>query len=137
MEPGEAARSTRGETYSENLKDPSDDALRAIAARLISKLTGSGAMGTLMVHAGTGKGTVLVDGAAKGTLDAGVARVSLPAGQHTIAVRVPGFEAEAQSATISDGSEDDMNFTLAPEAEGGASSEAGRGQPDRAQSPSR
>jgi hypothetical protein len=102
------------EVYSDNLKDASDESLRAIAARLFGKLTGTGAAGTLVVHAGTGGGSVLVDGAPRAVLDNGVARVDLPSGTHTVSVNVPGFEASSQSASVPIGTEEDMTFTLAP-----------------------
>lgn len=102
------------ETYSDNLKDASDESLRAIAARLFGKLTGTGAAGTLVVHAGTGGGSVLVDGAPKAVLENGMARVDLPSGAHTVSVRVPGFDSSSQSASVPVGTEEDMTFTLSP-----------------------
>ncbi len=69
------------ESYAENLKDPSDDALRSVAGRLFAKLTSSNTSGTLVVHAGTASGTVVVDGAPKGKLDEGIARIALPEGR--------------------------------------------------------
>jgi hypothetical protein len=104
------------ESYSENLKDASDESLRQIATRLFGKVTGGVAGGTLVVHAGTGGGWVTVDGVDKGTLDGGVARVDVGGGAHTIGVRVPGFESPAQSATINVGTEQELTFPLAPAA---------------------
>ncbi len=46
-------RRTPTNSYSDNLKDASDESLRTIATRLFGKLTGAGAGGTLVVHAGT------------------------------------------------------------------------------------
>jgi hypothetical protein len=103
------------ESYNENLKDASDDALRAIAGRLFAKLTSNGAStGTIVVHAGTGAGTVIVDGAAKGRLKDGVARLSLAEGSHTVAVHVDGFSAPTQTITLADGGDADVNFALSP-----------------------
>ncbi len=120
------------ESYSENLKDPSDDGLRAIAGRLIAKVTSGGApTGTLVVHAGTGRGTVVVDGSAKGTLDGGAARINVAAGQHTVAVRVSGFQAESQTAAVTEGGEADLNFALSPQESGSASgSSAAEAEPE-------
>jgi hypothetical protein len=101
------------EAYTDNLKDASDETLRQIAARLFGKLTGSGASGTLVVHAGTGGGTVLVDGAPKASLEGGIARVDVADGQHMIAVRVPGFDAPAQPAAVTAGAEQELTFNLA------------------------
>jgi hypothetical protein len=104
------------EAYSDNLKDASDESLKQIAARLLGKVTGGVAGGTLVVHAGSGGGAVLVDGVEKGALEGGIARVDLGSGPHTIAVRVPGFEAPSQQASVGAGAEQELNFTLAPAA---------------------
>src|SRR5580704_16460332 len=93
------------ETYNENLKDPGDEALRAVAGRLFAKLTSNGATGTLVVHAGTASGSVQVDGVTKGRLDEGVARLDVPEGSHTVVVRVAGFTAPPQAITLQDGGE--------------------------------
>jgi hypothetical protein len=102
------------EAYSDNLKDASDESLRGVATRLFAKLTGGVSGGTVVVHAGTGKGTVLVDGVDRGALDGGTARVDVPAGSHTITVKVPGFDAQPQTATVAMASDQDMTFTLNP-----------------------
>jgi hypothetical protein len=103
-----------GESYTDNLKEASDPSLQQIAARLFGTLTGGIGGGTLVVHAGTGGGAVLVDGVEKAALDGGVARVDLGSGPHAIAVRVPGFEAPLQQATVAAGAEQELTFTLAP-----------------------
>lgn len=104
------------EPYSDNLKDASDESLRGVASRLFAKLTGGVSGGTVTIHAGSGKGTVLVDGAERGALDGGLARVDVPAGSHTITVKVPGYDAQPQTATIAMASDQDMNFALTPAA---------------------
>jgi hypothetical protein len=100
------------ETYSDNLKDPSDDTLRAIAGKLVAKVLGSTPTGVLVVHAGTGKGAVLVDGASKGQLDEGSARLNVPVGQHTVSVRLSGFEAEGKTVAIVEGTEEEVTVPL-------------------------
>jgi hypothetical protein len=102
------------ESYSDNLKDASDDALRAVAGRLFAKLTSSGASGTLVVHAGTESGTVAIDGVTKGRLDGGTARMDVPEGQHSVTVHVAGFSAPTQTVTLEDGGEQEINFALTP-----------------------
>jgi hypothetical protein len=116
------------ETYNDNLKEPGDEALRAVAGRLFSKLTNSGTTGTLVVHAGTSSGSVLVDGAPRGKLDGGLGRVDIPEGAHTVAVRVPGFTAPSQAVTLQDGGEAEISFALTP-AEGGQGAESASEQP--------
>src|SRR5580658_1179351 len=103
------------ESYSENLKDPTDEGLRAVAARIFDGLTGAG--GTLVVHAGTGGGSVLVDGVTKGMLDEGVAHIDVPEGAHAVSVRVPGFEAPALPIKVKAGAEQEVSFALAPSEE--------------------
>jgi hypothetical protein len=101
------------ETHSDNLKDASDESLKQIAAKLFGRLSGSAPSGTLIVHAGTGTGRVLVDGVAKGVLESGVARVELGKGTHTVAVRVQGYDAPPQQASIPSGGEQEVTFELA------------------------
>jgi hypothetical protein len=102
------------ETYGENLKDPNDDSLRQVAGRLLAKLTGSGSNGTLVIHAGTGAGSVVIDGATKGKLDEGVARLDVSEGAHSVTVRVPGFSTPVQSVTLQSGGEQELTFALTP-----------------------
>lgn len=102
------------ESYSDNLKDASDDSLRAIAGRLFAKLTNSSTGGTLVVHAGTASGAVLVDGALKGRLDGGIARIEVPEGSHAVAVRISGFTAPTQTVSLDDGGEQEISFALSP-----------------------
>jgi hypothetical protein len=102
------------ETYSDNLKDASDESLKQIAAKIFGRLTGGVAGGTLVVHAGSSGGRVLVDGVEKAQLEGGIARVDLGGGPHTVAVRVPGFDAPAQQASVPVGAEQEMNFALSP-----------------------
>ncbi len=104
------------EAYSDNLKDASDEALRAITGSLIGKLTGAstGAPGTVVVHAGTAAGEVLVDGETRGQLEAGVAKVEVPAGPHTVSVKIPGADVAPQSVSVNPGVETDLTFSAAP-----------------------
>src|SRR5258708_24833570 len=63
------------ETYSDNLKDASDESLKQVSARLFGRMTGGGAGGTLVVPAGPGGGDVPAAGpraAARGGGGAGL-----------------------------------------------------------------
>lgn len=115
------------ESYSDNLKDASDESVRAVASRLFGRLTAANAAGLIVVRAGRASGAVLVDGVEKAPLEAGTARVEVPAGSHTVGVRVSGFEAAEQMTDIASGSEQSLTFALAP-ASREASSE-GRSSP--------
>jgi hypothetical protein len=119
------------ESYNENLKDASDDALRAVAGRLIAKLTSNGTTGTLVVHAGAANGSVVVDGAVKGRLKDGIARISVSEGTHTVVVHVDGFTAPSQSVSLTDGGDADMTFALSPAVAASADEPA----PEQAQGP--
>jgi hypothetical protein len=101
-------------TFADSVKDGSDPALRSIASRMWEELQGTTPPATLVVHAGAAGGTVVVDGDERETLRAGVARVTVTAGEHTVAVRVPGFRAAPQTASVAARAERDVEFTLAP-----------------------
>jgi hypothetical protein len=98
--------------YSDNLKDASDESLRAISTTLFGTLSGGGPGGTVVVHAGNGGGDVLVDGSPQGTLEGGVARIDVPPGAHTLSVRVPGFDASPLSTTVAAGVDQELTFPL-------------------------
>jgi hypothetical protein len=101
-------------TYTESYKDPDDPKLRAIATRLFDDMIGSTAGATLVVHAGTGAGSVFVDGVKRGALTAGVAYVAVSAGEHKVDVRVLGFQAATQLATVGATGEQSLDFPLLP-----------------------
>jgi hypothetical protein len=80
------------ETYSDNLKDQNDDALRKIAGRLFERLAGVGAPagpGAIAVHitANTEDGSVIVDGKEAVKLENGAGTVEVQRGHHEIEVR--------------------------------------------------
>ncbi len=82
--------------YSANLTEPNDDSLKRISADTIGQLTGGPPSGSVNVRAGNLPGQVFVDGKPVGAIAASGGTFSLPAGQHTVAVRAPGYS-EAQS----------------------------------------
>lgn len=123
-------------TYADDLTDPSQPALHTITATLLSKLTGSAVTGTLVVRAGDAGGLVVVDGQDRGGLHAGVARIVVDAGEHTVDVRIPGFHIPAQTASVAQNAEREVDFTLSsadttaapaipPASEGGGGLRAG------------
>jgi hypothetical protein len=139
------AQTDASESYSESLKEPGDEGLRAVAARLFAQVSGTGgagagagggaqpeggAAGVLVVHAGTGGGSVLVDGVEKGTLDGGDGRLSVAEGSHKVTVRVPGFDAPSLTTNIKPGGEQEVSFALSPAKEGeGGEAEAQASKP--------
>lgn len=101
------------ETYSDNLKDQNDDALRRIAAQLYERLTGQATQGTIVVHAtGAVAGTVLVDGHGMGPLDHGRATLLVPSGEHSVEVQVEGMTAPAQSVNVAVNTSTDVTFDM-------------------------
>ena len=101
------------ETYSDNLKDQNDEALKRIAAQLFERLTGQVAQGTLIVRApGADKGAVLVDGAAAGQLDHGMSTLLVGAGAHQVDVQVEGMSSTAQSVNVAAGSQTEVAIAV-------------------------
>jgi hypothetical protein len=107
---------TTSETYSDNLKDENDEALRTIAERVVSALTGGKQTGTITLHAGNVPGAaVFVDGAQQGTLDAtGTAHLEVATGDHTIEIRAQGYQPSSQKVKVAAAAEQDLTFTLTP-----------------------
>lgn len=100
------------ESYTDNLKDPSDENLRKLTAKLFAKLTGTNATGSLVVHAGTESGTIVINGVPQGKLEGGNARLEIAAGTHLVEVRIAGFTAPARQVVLDAGSEAELTFVL-------------------------
>jgi len=101
------------ETYSDNLKDQNDDALKRIAAGLFERLTGQSTQGTVIVHAnGSQTGTVVVDGKPMAQLAAGTATVSLGSGSHTIDIDAPGMSTTSQTVSVVVNVQSEITFDL-------------------------
>ncbi|HEY1955115.1 MAG TPA: hypothetical protein VGH28_05870 [Polyangiaceae bacterium] len=101
------------ETYSDNLKDANDDALRRVASSLYEHLTGQATQGTIAVHVnGAQTGTVLVDGKAAGQLDHGAATLLVGSGGHSIEVQADGMSAPAQTINVAVNATTDVTFDL-------------------------
>jgi hypothetical protein len=100
-------------TYPDNLKDPESPRLRAVAVRLLETLTHASAEGSVVVHAGTGGGAVLIDGVERATLSAGTAKIVTGQGAHIVAVRVPGLVAAQRTVDVGPAPRD-VTFALSP-----------------------
>jgi len=101
------------ETYSDNLKDQNDDALRRIAAQLYERLTGQATQGTIVVHAnGATGGNVLVDGRVMGALDHGRATLLVASGQHTVEIQSDGLTAPPQAVNVAVNTQADVTFDM-------------------------
>ncbi len=99
------------QTYSDNLKDQNDEALKRIAAGIFEKLTGVSTQGTVVVHSNV-DGTLLSDGANVGVVTNGTATVTLIAGTHQLEVQAPGIPASPQSVTVTAGAQSEVTFQL-------------------------
>jgi hypothetical protein len=108
---------TAHETYSDNLKDQNDETLRRIATRVLERLTGTAANGTVTVHAGDGAGVVLVNGQKKGAFEHGAATLDLPPGSYAIEVRATGGLTAKQQVTVSAGADTPVTLKLVAEKE--------------------
>ncbi len=97
--------------YSANLNDAAEDALYKVAERAIGELLGV-AGGTLAVVAGSGGGEVLIDGQARGTLSGGRLEIELPAGDHEVLVRAPGYREARGRATVPPGDRGEITLDL-------------------------
>src|SRR5580658_3385279 len=102
------------ETYSDNLKDQNDDTLHKIANRVFERLTG-GPASTVIVHAGTADGVVVVDGDRTVPLQHGLATLLLRKGEHGIAVQATGFLPMHQDVVVIAGENQDVDVALQPE----------------------
>jgi hypothetical protein len=102
------------ESYTDNLKDQNDDALRKIANRIFDRLTG-GPASNITLHAGTADGVVIVDGEHRVTLQHGSATLVLRSGAHTIEVRATGFLPMHQNLTVTGGENQDVDVALVSE----------------------
>jgi hypothetical protein len=102
------------QVVSDNLKDPSDDALKKVAADLFANVSGAVTTGSVTVHAGAGGGMVLVDGAERARLDNGTTKLDVAVGTHTLEVRADGNQPWTQQITVVAGGDQDVTATLVP-----------------------
>lgn len=86
--------------YTSNLSDASDEALRAIAADAINRLTGGPPKGTVRIRAVNVPAQVFIDGQPAGALSSGTGTYPLPSGSHTIVLKAPGYADAQASVTI-------------------------------------
>ena len=102
------------ETFSDNLKDQNDEALKRIAGGLFDRLTGQQTQGIVIVHAnGSQTGTVVVDGKPAGQLDHGLATLQLPSGNHSVDIQVDKMTTTPQDVNVVVNGQSELTFTLA------------------------
>jgi hypothetical protein len=102
-------------TYSSNLTEANDDALRRIATGAVTELTGGPPKGSIHVKAGNIPGEVFVDGQPVGSLQGGQGTFVSPSGSHRITVKAPGYaDAEAQVQVRPTGAPAEVTVALIP-----------------------
>ncbi|MEO6576721.1 MAG: carboxypeptidase-like regulatory domain-containing protein, partial [Polyangiaceae bacterium] len=104
------------ESFSDNLKDPNDDSMKRLAGHLWDKLSGTISASFLLVHAGDGEGSVLVDNVVRGQLDHGQTKIEVAPGTHVIEVRATGFQPSRQSVAVAGGADAPVTLTLVADA---------------------
>ncbi len=107
------------ESYSDNLKDPNDEALRKVSASLFERLTGDTTEGSVTIHSAVTNAQVFVDGAQRGVLDRGALTLSLPGGTHHVELRAQGYAAAGQQLNVITGSDSSVTLELAKTAASG------------------
>ncbi len=104
------------ESFSDNLKDPNDDNMKRLAGHLWDKLTGTVSASFILVHAGEGEGSVLVDNVVRGQLDHGQTKIDATPGTHVVEVRATGFQPSRQSIAVTAGADAPVTLTLVSDA---------------------
>jgi len=102
-------------SYSANLTEANDEALKQVALDGINKLTGGPPKGGLHVKAGQVQGQLFVDGQPMGALTNGEGTFMVPAGSHKIMVKAEGY-ADAESSVVvkPSGAPADVSLALVP-----------------------
>jgi hypothetical protein len=85
--------------YSANLTDANDDALIKVARNALDAATGGAPQGGLTVSSGGVAGQVYIDDSPMGALPPEGTTFQLPAGEHKVVVKAPGF-ADAESTVL-------------------------------------
>jgi hypothetical protein len=98
--------------YSANLTDPNADALIEVGREAVQAVTGGAPKGTLKVSSGGIAGQIFIDGKPMGALPAEGASFPLPAGEHRVVVKAPGYEDAEGSTTLKPATTSEITLTL-------------------------
>lgn len=101
-------------SYSSNLTEAADSALQGVARDALFELTGGPPSGKLQVRVGNLSGQVFVDGQAKGALVDGQGLFTLPAGEHEVVVKTPGYADLRSTIVISPNQTERLALTPEP-----------------------
>lgn len=105
------AETVMRETFADNLTDANDDALRAVAATLLSRL-GEQAVGHVVVKLREENGDVVIDGDKRSPLRRGEARFDLAPGTH--ALEVPNSAGTKRNVLVTAGQETVVDLAPPP-----------------------
>lgn len=98
--------------YSANLTDPNDDSLLELARSHVDEVTGGPPQGTLKVSTGGVPGQLFVDGEPIGAVAEDGASYPLPAGEHRIVVKAPGYADAEATVTVKPAATVETTLTL-------------------------
>lgn len=87
-------------SYAANLTEPKDEALLRIVRDALATLTGGPPKGSVEIKAGDVNGQIFVDGEPSGAIRDGKATIFVPAGEHRIEVRAPGYGAASGDVSV-------------------------------------
>lgn len=99
------------ETFADNLTDANDDALRAVAATLLSRL-GDQAVGHVVVKLRQENGDVVIDGDKRSPMRKGEARFDLAPGTHSL--EIAGNSATKRNVLVTAGQETAIDLAPPP-----------------------
>jgi hypothetical protein len=98
--------------YSANLTEANDEALKKVAAEMLTQLTGGPPKGAVHIKAGDVAGQVFVDGTPIGALSAGEGTFPLGSGPHKIVVKAPGYSDVEASVVVKPNATAEVPLTL-------------------------
>lgn len=103
--------------YSANLTDPNDDSLVELAQSQVEAVTGGAPQGTLKVSTGGVAGQLFVDGEPIGAVSAEGTSYPLPAGEHRVVVKAPGYSDAEATVTVKPAATVETTLTMVEVAE--------------------
>jgi PEGA domain-containing protein len=103
--------------YTANLTDPTMDALIEVARDAVSKATGGPPKGTLKISTGGVAGQLYIDEKPVGALPAEGTELQLPAGDHHLLVKAPGYADAEATASVKPATSVEVSLTMVEQAE--------------------
>ena len=98
--------------YSANLTDANDDFLVQVAQEAVAKATGGPPQGGVKIATGGVAGQVFVDGEPVGALSPEGTTIQLPAGEHRVVVKAPGYADAQGTAHVRPATTTELSLTM-------------------------